>query len=318
MADTRRTHSSRSRAGWVWVIVGIVAVGLIVWWIAAAVDEDEGVYQETGEISVIEETEEGLDEAGQELSELGEETEQELGELGEGGEGDQIFEDQNGIFEEESEQADRSGQVLGEAPGTDEFEATDTQEPQGVQEFSQWNQEQQQAQVNENYVRQGSERLGGAIDGVILMVPEQQLQQGEQVGGGPADGEQDQQQQDQQQQIQSQRDQVGQSLDELQQAEADQQPQAFSQAANNVVNLLSSMAQQANLDQQLNQPIQNLEQSAQQLQPDQPLAQQEQQVRDFFNQAEQVLSQMSQNLQQATGGGPTDGQQQQQYDGMTD
>ncbi|QDG54822.1 hypothetical protein FIV42_02925 [Persicimonas caeni] len=111
--------------------------------------------------------------------------------------------------------------------------------------------------------------------------------------------------------MQTQQQQFEQSLSQLQQAEEQNQPQAFNEAANNVVNLLSSMAQQVNLDQQLNQPLQNLQQSAEQLQVDQPLAQQEQQVRDFFNQAEQVLSQMSQNLQQATGGGPTEGQQQQ-------
>jgi hypothetical protein len=235
----------------VWVIVGIVAVGLIVWWVAAAVD---------------------------------------------GGDEDQLGQGQEEITAlEDNEEVDGLSQDQELAQGADQRagEGLDRVGPTGEE--------------GDQQAGDGADRLDRAVEGIIVVY--EGSAQGQEVGGGPSGDDPpaaNQQAQPDTQQMQRQRQQLKQATQELRQAQQDDQPKAFSQAATEVEEALSSLQQMGNFD-ELDQSILKLQKSVQQIQPTEPLAEQQTQVRQFFNDSSKILEQMSQNLQGTqTGGGPVE------------
>jgi DNA repair exonuclease SbcCD ATPase subunit len=146
----------------VWVIVGIVAVGLIVWWVAAAVDGGED------KVATADVTQE-----------------------------DQIFENgDDSVLLPEDEQAPGSGTVLGGTPTIQpQIQGEENEE---IEQFTQWSQ--RQVEVDEQYATEGLQELSGAIGAIIARYNEQPSA-GEQAGGGPT-GEESQQMQRHQQALQ--------------------------------------------------------------------------------------------------------------------
>jgi hypothetical protein len=251
----------------VWVIVGIAAVALIVWWVAAAVDggDDEVT---SGEVTSIEETEQDRDQ------------------LFEGGE--------DGIFVEEEEQAPRSGDVLGQAPTLSPQLQGD--EPEEIEQFVQWSQRQQQGEVDGDVAAEGMQQLNDAI-GAIINRSVGEAEPGDQVGGGPTRQESQQLQQHQQT--------LGRAIQQLEQAQQAQEGEAFREAANTAAQTLQYLQRQAQLD-RADRPVEQLQQRVQQIRVDQPLSEQGEQIHAFFDQSAQVVEQINQSLQgPQTGGGPT-------------
>ena len=269
--NDRRRNDRRRTTGWIWAIVAIAAVGLVIWWIAAAVDNGQENQEVTEAPGAIEE-------------------------------GEQLGEDQEfgGVQQEEPILGEEEPEVLGRAPEEPEF-------GQGGQlaQFTQWTEQEIQA-VDRQWVEQGTGLLEGSVQQVIAQANQAAagLQPDQPTGGGPAQGPFEQPQ------IRKYHQELEQSIQQLEQARGEQQAEIFQKIAANMSNLLASMQQEAQIE-GLDEQIRQLQQTVQQIETAQPLEGQRAELEAFFDQSASILEQVSQNIEQeARGGGPVEPQQQ--------
>lgn len=278
MADIERTRArhDRRKHRWIWALLGIVAVGLVVFWVAAGLEDEDDVgvgldedefAVDRDEVRTEEEMQAAVDRAEDELAEQEVVEEPVLGE--------------------------RGPEVVGRAP-----EKPRVDDISAVEQFSAWS-EYATKPVDVGYVAEGLASLDDAVAELLRRDPGAQAQRGadQPVGGGPAgDFDSDQ--------IRHYHQRLIEATERLERASGQEQAAIFEDAANNVTMLLSEMQREAGLE-DLAEPVDQLEATSRTIESRQPLDQQEDTVRQFFQQSASVLDRMSRALEErATGGGP--------------
>lgn len=243
--------------GWIWVLVGAVAIALLVWWVGAAVnDADHG------------EPDQGLAEIEPSEARRGD-IPQTPGPVQEGGTaaGTQATPGQTRQFGE------------GAAP-------------ERLEQFVTWvEQQDDEPRIDPAFVVRGMDLLVSAVDDVIAQARQfNEVEQGERRGGGPLGGAIDSPEFDRYYQA------AEQSVEEFEQAEDARRPAAFNTAATDVAALFAQI-QERTAATGADEQVERLQQAVHAIRPDQPLDEQAERIHQYFEQSAQAAVKLTDSFQ---------------------
>lgn len=243
--------------GWIWVLIAAVAVALLVWWVAAAVDD----------------TNRG--EPGQQMAEF------------------EPSESRSGSTQQTSGQVQEGEATVGtqDAPGqTRRF--GEGAAPERLEQYVSWvEQQDDEPRVDPAFVVRGMDLLVNAVDDVIDQARQyEEVQQGERRGGGPLGGALDSPEFDQYYQA------AQQSVGELERAEDARRPAAFNTAATDVAALLAQIQERTGAT-GADEQVERLQQAVHAIRPDQPLDEQAERIHQYFDRSAQATLRLTGSFQ---------------------
>ncbi len=254
MADTVDRLKS---TGWIWVLIAPVAVALLVWWVAAAINDADRV--EPGErVAEIESSESRRAQIQQTPGQVQE------GEAAAGTQG-----------------PPGQTRTLGEGAA-----------PERLEQYISWAEQQDdEPRVDPAFVVRGMDLLVAAVDDVIEQARQyDEVQRGERRGGGPLGGALDSPDFDQYYQA-AQR-----SIEELERADDDRRPAAFNTAATDVAALLAQIQERTGaID--ADEQVERLQQAVHAIRPDQPLDEQAERIHQYFEQSALAAAKLTESFQ---------------------